>query len=279
MRVDIVVPNEGPFAEQAVAGCKDLEQMGFDGLWLTDHVVGFEIFQPVYGDCWLETVSTLAYVAGITDTIRLGIGVLVVPCRDAVLTAKMLASIDALCGGRVDLGIGTGWARAEFFALGRQHLFEKRGAYTDEALDVMQACWSAKDDVAFSGEFHSFRKVRFQPRPVQQPRIPLWIGSRGTARAPLRRAAKYADYWHPTGLSPEEVQRGSTVIDEQAGRIVPTSIRGRITDDASLGEMQDWLGGYQAAGCVQAAVDTKSATFDEFMSAAQRLAQAAVSVR
>ena len=279
MRVDIVVPNEGPFAEQAVAGCKDLEQMGFDGLWLTDHVVGFEIFQPVYGDCWLETVSTLAFVAGITKKIRLGIGVLVVPYRDAVLTAKMLASIDALSGGRVDLGIGTGWARAEFFALGRQHLYERRGAYTDEALDVMQACWSAADDVAFSGEFHSFRKVRFQPRPVQQPRIPLWIGSRGTARAPLRRAAKYADYWHPTGLSPEEVQRGSKVIDEQAGRTVPTSIRGQIADDASLRQMQDWLGGYQAAGCVQAAVDTKAATFDAFMSAAECLAQAAAAVR
>ena len=130
-------------------------------------------------------------------------------------------------------------ARAEFFALGRQHLYERRGAYTDEALDVMQACWSAEGDVAFNGEFHRFRKVRFQPRPVQQPRIPLWIGSRGTAPAPLRRAAKYADFWHPTGLSPEEVKRGSEVIDEQAGRSVPTSIRGRVASDASLGEMQD----------------------------------------
>ncbi len=279
MRVDIVVPNEGPYAEQATAGCAELEQMGFDGLWLTDHVVGFEIFQPVYGDCWLEAISTLGYVAGITEKVRLGIGVLVVPYRDAVLTAKMLAGIDALSGGRVDLGIGTGWARAEFFALGRQHLYERRGAYTDEALDVMQACWSAEGDVAFNGEYHRFRKMRFRPRPVQQPRIPLWIGSRGTAPAPLRRVARYADYWHPTGLSPEEVTRGSEVIDEQAGRSVPTSIRGRVASDASLGEMQDWLGGYQAAGCAQAAVDTKSATFDEFMSAAQRLAQAAAAVR
>ncbi|MDE0061344.1 MAG: TIGR03619 family F420-dependent LLM class oxidoreductase [Gammaproteobacteria bacterium] len=279
MRVDVVVPNEGAYAEQAMAACAELERMGFDGLWLTDHVVGFEIFQPVYGDCWLETLSTLAYVAGITEKIRLGIGVLVVPYRDAVLTAKMLASIDVLSGGRVDLGIGTGWARAEFFALGRQHLYERRGAYTDEALDVMQTCWSAQSDVAFNGEFHTFRKVRFQPRPMQQPRIPLWIGSRGTAPAPLRRAAKYADYWHPTGLSPEELQRGSEIIDEQAGRSIAASIRGRVASDASVGEMQDWLGGYRDAGCVQAAVDTKSATFDEFMTAAQRLAQAAAEVR
>ena len=143
----------------------------------------------------------------------------------------------------------------------------------------MQACWSAEGDVAFSGEFHAFRKVRFRPRPVQQPRIPLWIGSRGTAPAPLRRAAKYADYWHPTGLSPQEMLRGSEVIDEQAGYSVAMSIRGRVASDASVGEMQDWLGGYQAVGCVQAAVDTESATFDKFMSAAQRLAQAATAVR
>ena len=279
MRVDIVVPNEGPFAQQAVASCRELEQMGFEGLWLTDHVVGFEIYRPVYGDYWLETLSTLAYVAGITEKARLGIGVLVIPYRDAVFTAKSLATIDTLSGGRVDLGVGTGWARAEFFALGRQHLFERRGAYTNEALDVMQACWCTDGDVAFNGEFHRFRKVRFQPKPVQQPRIPLWIGSRGTASAPLRRAAKYADYWHPTGLSPEQVVSGSAVIDESAGRSVPTSIRGRVASDASVGEMQDWLGSYREAGCVQAAVDTKSATFNEFMSAAQRLAQAANAVR
>ena len=279
MRVDIVVPNEGPYAEQAIAACAELEQMGFDGLWLTDHVVGFEVYQPVYGDCWLETLSTLAYLAGSTEEIRLGIGVLVVPYRDAVLTAKMLAGIDVLSGGRVDLGVGTGWARAEFFALGRQHLYERRGAYTDEALEVMQACWAAEGDLAFNGEFHGFRKVRFQPRPIQQPRIPFWVGSRGTAPAPLRRAAKYADYWHPTGLSPEELRRGSEAVDEQAGRHVATSIRGQIASDASVGEMQDWLGGYREAGCAQAAVDTKSATFDQFMSAAQRLAQAAAAVR
>ena len=260
-------------------GCAELERMGFDGLWLTDHVVGFEIFEPVYGDYWFETLTALAYVAAITDNIRLGIGVLVVPYRDAALTAKMLAGIDVLSNGRIDLGIGTGWARAEFFALGRQHLYERRGAYTNEALDVMQACWNAEGDVAFSGEFHLFRKMRFQPRPLQQPRIPLWIGSRGTAPAPLRRAAKYADYWHPTGLSPDELRRGSEVIDELAGRSVATSIRGQVASDASVGELQDWLGSYREAGCAQAAVDTKSATFDEFMSAAQRLAQAAAAVR
>ncbi len=278
MRVDIVVPNEGPYAEQAIASCPDLEGMGFDGLWLTDHVVGFEVFQPVYGDYWLEALSTLAYLAGTTEKIRLGIGVLVIPYRDAVFAAKSLATIDTLSNGRVDLGVGTGWSRAEFFALGRQAQFERRGPYTNEALDVMQACWSAEGDVAFSGDFHSFRKVRFQPRPVQQPRIPFWVGSRGTASAPLRRAAKYADYWHPTGLSPEEISEGSQVINDLAGRSVPTSLRGQIASDASVAEIQDWLGSYRDAGCVQVAADTKSASFDAFISAAQRISEAAATL-
>ena len=279
MRVDIVVPNEGPFADRAVASCGELERMGFEGLWLTDHVVGFEIYKPVYGDYWLETLSTLAYIAGITESVRLGIGVLVIPYRDALFAAKSLATIDTLSGGRVDLGIGTGWSRAEFFALGRQHLYERRGAYTNEALDVMQACWSADGDVAFDGEFHRFRKVRFQPKPVQHPRIPLWIGSRGTAGAPLRRAAKYADFWHPTGLSPQQLVRGSEVINELAGRTVPISLRGRVAGDASVGEIQDWLGGYSEVGCVEVAVDTKCASFEAFMASAERLARAAAAVR
>ncbi len=279
MRVDIVVPNEGPYAEQAVPRCGELEALGFDGLWFTDHVVGFEIFQPVYGDYWFEALNALAYAAGITTSIRLGIGVLVIPYRDAVFTAKSLATIDTLSNGRVDLGVGTGWSRAEFFALGRQHLFERRGAYTNEALEVMQTCWSAEGEVAFDGEFHSFRKVRFQPQPVQQPRIPLWIGSRGTASAPLRRAARFADYWHPTGLSIEELTAGSARINELAGRQVPISIRGQVSSSASVAELEDWLGGYQAAGCVQAAVDSKAKTIGEFLAAAERLAEAAASVR
>ncbi len=279
MRVDLVVPNEGPFAAEAVPRCGEFEAMGFDGLWFTDHVVGFEIFQPVYGDYWLEVLNTLSYVAALTERVRLGIGVLVVPYRDAVLTAKALSTIDTLSGGRVDLGVGTGWSRAEFFALGRQQLFHKRGAYTNEALDVMLRCWTAEGDVAFAGEFHQFRKVRIQPRPVQQPRIPLWIGARGTARAPLERAAKYADVWHPTGLTPAQLQAGSQRINELAGRDVPISLRGQIDADASLGEFQDWLGAYQQAGCVQVAVDTKAPTLEALMASAARLTDAAAGVR
>lgn len=277
MRVDIVVPNEGPFAEEAVTNCGKFEQMGFDGLWLTDHVIGFEFFKPVYGDYWLEALSTLAYIAATTQTIRLGIGVMVTPYRDGVYAAKALSTIDNLSKGRVDLGVGTGWSRAEFHAVGRQDVFERRGAYTNEALDVMQACWSTTGDVTFSGEFHEFRKVRFEPKPVQQPRIPLWIGSLGSARAPMQRVAKYADYWHPSSLPPEELLHGSKIINDLAEREVPISIRGQLKCGFSVGEVQDWLGSYQEVGCVQAAIDIKEAgTFDEFMLSAQRVAEAAL---
>lgn len=274
MRIDLVVPNQGHFADKAVPACGEFEQMGFDGLWFTDHVVGFEIFKPVYDDYWFEVLNAVSYVAGITTSIRLGIGVLVIPYRDAVLTAKSLATIDKLSGGRLDLGIGTGWSRAEFYALGRQQLYEARGAYTNEALDVMMTCWQEQGEIAFQGDFHNFRKVQFEPKPVQRPRIPFWIGARGTAKAPLHRAAKYADVWHPTGLSPSELTEGSDRINELAGREVPTSIRGQVPVTASTGEMQDWLGGYREAGCIEAAVDMKTGSFDEFMEGAARLAEA-----
>jgi probable F420-dependent oxidoreductase len=216
----------------------------------------------------------VSYVAGITSTVRLGIGVLVIPYRDAVLTAKSLATIDKLSGGRLDLGIGTGWSRAEFYALGRQDFFEARGAYTNEALDVMATCWQQEGEIAFEGQFHAFRKVQFEPKPVQRPRIPFWIGARGTAKAPLQRAAKYADVWHPTGLSPTELAEGSERINELAGREVAISIRGQVPITASVGEIQDWLGGYREVGCVQAAVDMKTDSFEIFMAGAARLAEA-----
>ena len=278
MRVDLVVPNEGAFAAEALQRCGELERFDFGGLWFTDHVVAFETFRPVYGDYWLEVLSAVTYAAATTRDIRLGIGVLVLPYRDAVYAAKALASIDVLSGGRLDLGVGTGWSRAEFYAVGRQHLYETRGAYTNEALEVMTRCWEAPGDVTFDGEFHRFRNVRFQPKPVQRPRIPLWIGARGTTRAPLERAARFADVWHPTGIAPDAMASASARLNELAGREIPVSIRGQLPASASVGEIVDWLAAYREAGCVQAAVDMKSQSLAAFMADAANLAEAARAV-
>jgi probable F420-dependent oxidoreductase len=268
MRLDIVLPNTGNYALEAVQSASTFEAMGFTGLWLTDHVLGVDGY-TIYGDYWLEILATLSYLAGTTKTIRLGTGVLVIPYRDPVLTAKMLSTIDVLSGGRVDLGIGTGWTRREFIALGRGDLYEERGAVTDEALDVFMTCWKG-GEFSHQGKWSRSSKVRFEPVPIQTPRPPFWIGARGLAPAPLRRAAKYADFWHPTGLTPDELREGGERLDAMAGRAIPRTIRMRPPSDAE--ETRDLLRSYREAGCVQAAVDLSEATsLADFIKSAEAL--------
>ena len=114
MRLGLVVNNYGAPATEAVRRMPVLaEEWGYDSIWVTDHVVGVRSFQPVYGATWMEPMMALAWMAAMTSRIRLGMGGLVVPYRDPVLTAKMVATLDQLSGGRVNLGVGTGWARRE----------------------------------------------------------------------------------------------------------------------------------------------------------------------
>jgi alkanesulfonate monooxygenase SsuD/methylene tetrahydromethanopterin reductase-like flavin-dependent oxidoreductase (luciferase family) len=168
----------------------------------------------------------------------------------------MLSTIDVLSQGRLDLGIGTGWTRREFNALGRGDVFEDRGPVTDESLDVFMTCWKG-GEFSHQGRWSHSSKVRFDPVPVQTPRPPFWIGARGLAPAPMRRAAKYADYWHPTGLTPDEVRQGGEMLDGMAGRKIKRSIRIRPPADAN--QARDLLRHYRDAGCAQAAVDFSQA--------------------
>jgi len=267
VRLDLVLPNEGPFAEAALRAAPEFEALGFGGLWLTDHVIGLQAYRPVYGDHWLEILTSLAYLAASTREIRLGTGVLVAPYRDAVLQAKMLTTIDVLSNGRLDVGVGTGWARREFLALGRNQLLEPRGKATDEALDVfLELCKGGEH--TYERTWSTVNKMTFEPTPKQQPHPPLWIGARGLAPAPLRRAAKYADVWHPSGVTPDEMRRGGEQLDAMAGRKIPRSIRMQVSDSAQL---LDELRRYEDAGCVQAAIDFKPESLDALRRAAAAL--------
>jgi probable F420-dependent oxidoreductase len=273
MRLDIVLPNEGRHAREAVRAAAKFEEMGYAGLWLTDHVIGLEAYQPVYGDYWLEILTTLSYLAAATKTIRLGTGVLVLPYRDPVLTAKMLATIDVLSDGRLDVGVGTGWARREYIALGRGDVFEDRGAVTDEDLDVFITCWKG-GELSHEGRFSRSSKIRFEPTPVQTPRPPIWVGARGLAPAPMRRAAKYADIWHPSQITPEEMKEGGEKLDAMAGRKIPRSIRKKVLG-AGVTDALDELKRYEDAGCFQAALDFSDAeTFTDVLKVAEAVISA-----
>ena len=162
----------------------------------------FDPNQPYY-----ETLSVLNFLAGCTQRVRLGTYVLIIPYRHPVLTAKILATIDVLSGGRVILGAGAGWMEEEFQALGLD-TFARRGAVTNEYLRLFKELWTS-DKPDFQGEYYQVSDLGFLPKPVQKPHPPIWIG--GHTEPALRRAARLGDGWlplalrEPAKLEPEEL--------------------------------------------------------------------------
>jgi probable F420-dependent oxidoreductase len=187
------------------------EKMGYDYATISDHVViprDIEARYP-YSDTGEfpgrsrgdrhEQLTAVAFVAGKTSRLRLVTSVTVVPHRPAVLLAKMLATIDVLSNGRLTFGIGAGWMKEEFQALGVPP-FPERGAVTDEYLMACRELWT-KDDPHFEGKYVKFANVLFEPKPVQKPHPPIWVG--GESGPALRRTANLGDGWYPIGTNPQ----------------------------------------------------------------------------
>jgi probable F420-dependent oxidoreductase len=155
-----------------------------------------------------EVLAALTYVAACTQRVRLGPNVLVVPARPPVLTAKQLAVLDVLSGGRLTVGAGVGWMAEEFAVLGAP-AFSERGAVTDEYLRLFKVLWT-EDRPAFHGRYCEVPEIAFVPKPVQKPHPPIWVGGWGSPA--LRRAAEIGDGWVPVGtipampLRPEELR-------------------------------------------------------------------------
>ena len=179
------------------------ERCGFGTLWSGEHVVMVDrpdsrypysddgrIAVPAEAD-WLDPLIGLSFAAAATSTIGIATGVLLLPEHNPVLVAKQAATLDSLSGGRFTLGIGIGWSREEFEALGVA--FERRGARTAEYVAAIRTLW--RDDVAsFDGEFVGFDSVRVNPKPVRDRRIPIVLG--GNSDAALHRAAAWGDGWY-----------------------------------------------------------------------------------
>jgi probable F420-dependent oxidoreductase len=194
------------------------ERSGFATLWSGEHVVMVDrsesrypysddgqIAVPAQAD-WIDPMIGLSFAAAATSTITLATGVLLLPEHNPVLMAKQAATLDTLSGGRFTLGVGIGWSREEFEALGVP--FERRGARTAEYVDAIRTLWS--DDVAsFDGEFVRFESVRVNPKPVRDRRIPIMLG--GNSDAALRRVAAWGDGWY--GFNVDDV---ATVADRVA---------------------------------------------------------------
>jgi probable F420-dependent oxidoreductase len=172
--------------------CK-AEALGFDAVLVNDHIIVDDSPRSAVWANTYDPLISLSFIAAQTTRIRLGTSVLIMPYRNPIATAKMMATLDRMSGGRVIAGVGVGWNEAEFQALGVP--FRERGARTTEYLRVWQACW-APGAVSFEGQFFAFADMHVNPKPQQQPHPPIWIG--GSSRAALRRAAAFAQVWQPT---------------------------------------------------------------------------------
>ena len=210
MRYGFYLPTRGQTAspealETLVARA---EELGFSSVVIADHIVFPVTIKSKYpytvsgafpgqGDA-LEQLALMAFVAGKSRTLRLISSVMILPHRNPVVTAKMLATIDVLSRGRVTVGVGVGWLREEFEALGAPD-FDRRGAVSDESLRIFKALWT-QDPASYHGEFYRFDSVRCLPHPVQKPHPPIWVG--GHSKVALRRVARLGDGWHPVGANP-----------------------------------------------------------------------------
>jgi probable F420-dependent oxidoreductase len=209
MQIGFNLPNSGPLS--AVATMTEIategEAMGFDYLTMTDHVVLPDTKVPGYpysesGEFYEEAPTErheqligMAYIAAKTTRIRLVAAVLVVPHRPAVLAAKMLATLDVLSGGRLVVGVGAGWLMTEFDAVVTTP-YAERGAVTDEYIDAFRVLWT-EHAPRFSGRYTKFNGIVLEPKPIQRPHPPIWVG--GEAGPALRRAARAGDAWYPIG--------------------------------------------------------------------------------
>ncbi|MFF5990719.1 LLM class flavin-dependent oxidoreductase [Prauserella flavalba] len=203
MRLGVNVLNFGPGTDPGVLRqwARTVEGLGFDLLMVSDHVAVTPDVAAQYPAPFYEPFTTLSWLAGVTDRVRLGTTVLVAPYRHPLLIARMAANLNDLSGGRFVLGVGVGWARQEYEALGVP--FERRGALTDETLRMLREAWANESDYR-AGD------------------VPVWVG--GNSAAGRRRAVRFGDAWHPlrfeAGWLDESAQRLKADADA-LGRPVP----------------------------------------------------------
>src|SRR5215813_1488717 len=231
---------------------KRAEELGFDSLWLPEHpimpvttVTPFPLGGPIpafYADL-IDPFVALARASAVTQKIKLGTGICLVPERNPLLLAKEIATLDHFSGGRFIFGIGAGWLKEETEIMGGD--FPHRWAQTRDAILAMKELWT-KEEAEYHGTHYQFPPVRSFPKPAQKPHPPVFLG--GRARNAFKRVVEWGDGWMPNRTSVEEIQRGRTILNElaeQAGRD-PRSIEvmafggaGQFRDRAVIQELEE----------------------------------------
>lgn len=266
MRFGIHLPQYGPVSgpDAIRRAAVQAEELGFSDVWVSDHIA-FPSSTPM--PAWLyEPVVTLTWAAAATRRIGLGTSVLILPYRHPLHLAKELASLDRLSSGRLILGAAAGWLEGEFEALGVP--FRERGTRTDEALDVLRACWE-QDPVNFDGPRVRMKDMRVLPQPGR--RIPVWIG--GHSDAALRRAARAGDAWHGTFLAPEATEP----LLRKMRALRPEedfTLSMRVSWDgltADLDDLRRQLDAYRVAGLQHLLASPAQRTLDDWLRSVEAL--------
>ena len=238
------------------------DELGYDAISIPEHIVMPNALAPMMGAHWPHAFTVMAFVAGATTRLKVNSCVIVLPYHDPLPLAKAIATLDVLSGGRVMLTFGVGHAEDEFRALGLD--FHRRGRMTDEYLEVMKILWS-EDAPSYAGDFVRFDDVQFEPKPVQHPHPPIWIG--GNSPAAIRRAARHQG-WMPWLITPDELpacladlreaSKFDTGADDFAVVLPPAPIRIResdhslIDDEHPMGHFDSEQAVVDAIGALQA---------------------------
>lgn len=296
MKIGMQPANSGPQAtpERIAAIAELADGLGFDSLQVTDHIVIPVEYSSPYpyhpsgrmaagpDDTFYEPISLLGYLAGRTRRIRLGTSVLIGPYRNPVVTAKQLACLDALTGGRLLIGMGVGWMEEEFAAVAAPS-FAERGAVTDEVIEVFRRIWRDQP-ASFQGRFFQFAPIGVMPKPAQPGGIPILIG--GDSRPAIRRAARLGDGWQPFKLPPEVLEQKLGYLREQAvaadrdlsGFTISLRLGLRLTSApterrpaeepwktlvGTPAQVADDLKVYQGLGVTEVVFDFRTCSFDE----------------
>lgn len=207
------------------------EAAGYDILGVNDHLIMPATPDGTYpytatglhpaaqsGECF-DAIATLAFLAGCTRRIKLLTSVVVVPHRPAVLTAKLFQTVDVLSGGRLIAGVGAGWMKAEFDALGTPP-FAERGAVTDEYIEAWKTLWT-QERPSFAGKYTRFDNVMFEPKTVRKPHPPIWVG--GESNPSLRRAARFGDAWYPVSNNASFLMNTPATVKTGVARMQQTA--------------------------------------------------------
>jgi probable F420-dependent oxidoreductase len=229
MKFGLMFANAGPFGlpDRALGLAQAAEACGFESLWTVEHVVvpaGYQSRYPYAGSGRMpgpddmplpDPLIWLSFVAAVTKTIRLATGIVILPQRHPFYLAKELATLDQLSGGRTVLGVGIGWLREEFDALGIP--FEERASRAEEACAALRTLWRPGGAQPFAGKHFQWGPVHSNPKPVQPGGVPIVVG--GHAKGAARRAARVGDGWFPVGVDLETLAAGQAELRAECARV------------------------------------------------------------